>query len=277
MDWRSIKQVIYGGIYLGILALIIYIIFFVILIPPSCYDGKRNQGEEGIDCGGPCPSCEIRDLAPIQVIQTVFFVDNEDWTIDLGALIKNPNVSWGIKEFDYAFLLKDAEGKELGKKSEKAFVLPGQTRWIILPKVGLSNLGVPRGAKISKAELVIYPISPYNWQKLRPFAKEASLVTKNVRLTLLTPPRVGFAELFGDIENRSSFVLNEVEAYGVLFGPTGEIVAIGKSAAMTLRPGETRHFLILWTKKTLNTPQNFYAEGTANFLKDDTFVRQFGI
>jgi len=26
--------------------------------PPSCDDGKQNQGEEGIDCGGPCPPCE---------------------------------------------------------------------------------------------------------------------------------------------------------------------------------------------------------------------------
>lgn len=27
---------------------------------PTCYDGKQNQGETGIDCGGPCASC----LAP---------------------------------------------------------------------------------------------------------------------------------------------------------------------------------------------------------------------
>ena len=25
--------------------------------PSSCFDGIRNQGESGIDCGGPCPSC----------------------------------------------------------------------------------------------------------------------------------------------------------------------------------------------------------------------------
>ena len=24
----------------------------------SCEDGKQNQGETGIDCGGPCPNCE---------------------------------------------------------------------------------------------------------------------------------------------------------------------------------------------------------------------------
>lgn len=24
---------------------------------PTCYDGERNQGEQGVDCGGPCASC----------------------------------------------------------------------------------------------------------------------------------------------------------------------------------------------------------------------------
>ena len=28
-----------------------------ISFPPSCYDGKQNQGEEGIDCGYPCQQC----------------------------------------------------------------------------------------------------------------------------------------------------------------------------------------------------------------------------
>jgi len=26
--------------------------------PPTCRDGKQNQGETGVDCGGPCPVCK---------------------------------------------------------------------------------------------------------------------------------------------------------------------------------------------------------------------------
>jgi len=26
---------------------------------PTCSDGIQNQGEEGVDCGGPCPPCKI--------------------------------------------------------------------------------------------------------------------------------------------------------------------------------------------------------------------------
>lgn len=27
-------------------------------IPENCYDGELNNGEEGVDCGGPCPLCD---------------------------------------------------------------------------------------------------------------------------------------------------------------------------------------------------------------------------
>ena len=30
---------------------------FLVCLPPSCFDGVKNDGEEGVDCGGPCPSC----------------------------------------------------------------------------------------------------------------------------------------------------------------------------------------------------------------------------
>ena len=26
---------------------------------PTCDDGVKNQGEERIDCGGPCPACPV--------------------------------------------------------------------------------------------------------------------------------------------------------------------------------------------------------------------------
>ncbi|MBN1156165.1 hypothetical protein JXA85_00980 [Candidatus Woesearchaeota archaeon] len=29
---------------------------------PTCFDGIQNQGEDGIDCGGPCPPCGVRAI-----------------------------------------------------------------------------------------------------------------------------------------------------------------------------------------------------------------------
>jgi glycosidase len=29
-----------------------------LVVQPTCEDGKQNQGEQGVDCGGPCPACQ---------------------------------------------------------------------------------------------------------------------------------------------------------------------------------------------------------------------------
>ena len=44
--------------YLLLLALFFGFIYFMTRPEMTCTDGIKNQGEEGIDCGGPCPICE---------------------------------------------------------------------------------------------------------------------------------------------------------------------------------------------------------------------------
>ena len=29
----------------------------VVLVAETCHDGIENQGEDGVDCGGPCENC----------------------------------------------------------------------------------------------------------------------------------------------------------------------------------------------------------------------------
>jgi hypothetical protein len=275
---RLIKQILYGGLYLGIIAGIVYALIFRVLSPPSCSDGIRNQGEEGIDCGGPCPSCEIRTLAKIRVLQTVFFIHPQEGTIDLGAELKNPNLSWGVRDFNYAFILRDANGAELSRLSGTSFILPGETRWIIRPggTKDFPLVRLPAGGKVAKVEIEIAPINVHNWQKLRQFAKEASLVTKNLRYQIVTPPRVGFAELKGEVENRSAFLVDQVEVNAVLRAADNTIVAIGQTMLRTLRPGETRAFTIAWYKPFPGEVTRVEAWSHANFLNDATFVKQFG-
>ncbi|MEM4245109.1 MAG: MopE-related protein [Candidatus Nanoarchaeia archaeon] len=36
---------------------------------PTCYDGIKNQGETGVDCGGPCPACTAKTCGFGQITQ----------------------------------------------------------------------------------------------------------------------------------------------------------------------------------------------------------------
>ncbi|HNS96849.1 MAG TPA: hypothetical protein PKL73_07865 [Polyangiaceae bacterium] len=65
--------------------------------PPTCEDGRKNQGEEGVDCGGPCPPCPT-----IGFVHTEDFNGYPDWGPDgsykvSGSCHEDPYVEgWGL-------------------------------------------------------------------------------------------------------------------------------------------------------------------------------------
>ncbi|KKU42980.1 MAG: hypothetical protein UX56_C0001G0015 [Candidatus Azambacteria bacterium GW2011_GWD2_46_48] len=68
MDTRTQKQVIIAIFFLGILFFIGGGFYFAFRSPASCFDKIQNQGEEDIDCGGPCATaCEEKELKPLEI------------------------------------------------------------------------------------------------------------------------------------------------------------------------------------------------------------------
>lgn len=273
---RALKQILYGAFYIGIVFGTGYLIFFRVILPPSCTDGFKNQGETGIDCGGPCHSCDIKALSVPAVLRAVYFINQSERTIDLAAEIKNLNVSWGIRKFQYEFVLK-SEDKELARVPGESFILPAERRWIIRPGGGgeFPLISLPAAGQVQKVEFEIKSIGAAEWQKLKPFASEVSVITKNPGFRKINPLQ-GFAELRGEIENRSSFYIDEVEVNGVLFDAGGEVLAAGKTIVWTLRPGESRFFSIKWPAPFPGTVARPEALGHSNLLLDLNFLKQFG-
>ena len=70
---RRVKQVVYGILYLAILGGIVTGIYFLLLKQPaSCFDGIQNEGEAGIDCGGPCAVvCIPSTIQPLSALGAV--------------------------------------------------------------------------------------------------------------------------------------------------------------------------------------------------------------
>ncbi len=88
--------------------------------PPTCFDGKQNQGELGVDCGGPC---EL--LCPFQISQL-----QTSWTrgFRIGdgryavlAYIENPNRDMYTTNAHYRVLLLDKEGETVAVQHGTTF------------------------------------------------------------------------------------------------------------------------------------------------------------
>jgi len=137
MPERFIKKFIYSILTFVVIFFIGFLIFKIVEPNPSCFDRKLNNGESGIDCGGPCQSCEIQKLTMLEYgSNAAGFLQNNNYFIY--TKVTNINDNWGAKEFEYVFyFVKNVEEK--GKTKEKvvkqientSYILPNQVKYIV--------------------------------------------------------------------------------------------------------------------------------------------------
>ena len=152
MNKRIIKQIIIALITLGIFSLIGGGIYLVHRPEATCFDGVQNQGEEGIDCGGPCISCELKYDPPIFVSEDPIILINENNRIDVLFKLINLSEDWGAKHLSYKVIFKgDNEAKQEFIKS--GFILPHETRYFLASNLVLGFQPTNVDIEIIKEEI----------------------------------------------------------------------------------------------------------------------------
>jgi len=131
LSWRFKKQLIYGSFILFIFLLIFLSIFFLIKKPtkPSCFDGKKNQGEIDIDCGGPCPPCSLKTALPFKIFNQQFIVHEN--SIDLLALLENPNKNLFLKKLNYYFEIYGYDNNYTTTTIKETALYPSSKKYIV--------------------------------------------------------------------------------------------------------------------------------------------------
>jgi hypothetical protein len=141
---RIFKKFLYGSAFLSLLGItILGIYYFFMHSEPTCFDNLQNQTETGIDCGGPCILCEIKNInsedfekdVEVQIIQA------GEGQIALFTKVKNPSNIYGA-EFNYKFSIFNKLGGESVQISGKSFVDTEETRYITVPLVKIDKRDV---------------------------------------------------------------------------------------------------------------------------------------
>jgi hypothetical protein len=241
------------------LSIVGVILFFVItttwiLFRPeerTCFNGVKDIGEEGIDCGGFCEKeCPPPDKPPtvrdISVKWAKFVEDGEN-NYDLVAKISNDNENWGISLVDYKFNIYSKEGKVINTVSGKSYIMPkgflksSNSRYII-------ENNFKTYEDIEKVSLELYN---FNWCEVKNLRELPEL---DVEIIRIINKDHGFIEngeefyyVFGVTENISKYSFFKVDINIVIFDDYGELVAVGKTNQWTLKSGAGWEFKIFWT------------------------------
>jgi len=234
MNKRFIKQIIIAFILILILSGFGFLVYYFSRPGPTCTDGIQNQSEEGIDCGGPCSSCDVVNLDEVKVIWAKAIPAQNNF-YDLAAQIRNPNQNHGSGEVSYKFELYDDTGNIVVQRSGQTFILPNQTKY-------LTQTRVMANRSVSQVRLLFEQVE---WQKMDDY-QSPQLFIQQKEYRLLGGEEAGFSQARAILVNKSNFDFDKIDIDILLFNLDHNLLALNSTEMRTLLSGQERDFVATW-------------------------------
>jgi hypothetical protein len=149
------------------------------------------------------------------------------------SIIKNPNKDLVSKEVNYTFRFFDAAGKEIGKATDKTYLLAGEEKYLVLPNIRLTE--IPQKVQLE----IPSPI----WK--RRFIVPNILIRTGIPRYQDTTDPVGFS-LESTISNLSNTTIDQVKISAIVFDAGGKVLAVNQRIENTLIPKENRDYKMSW-------------------------------
>ena len=232
MMWARRRQSIY---FAAATALAVLVLGFSYLLfsdkQLSCFDGRKNGGEVGIDCGGSCQllcSSQVSDF--VVLWSRAFQVTPEVYNVV--AYVENPNFNAGIENITYTFTLVDDEGVLIKQRKGATFIVPNGVTAIFEGGV-ITGRRVPARTFFEFSEKPVWTRAVDNSEQLK--------VTSRVLRDKETDPRIDAV-----IKNESIEDLFNVEFVTVVSDINGNAIAASQTVIPLLEKQSQRNIVFTW-------------------------------
>ena len=223
--WATKRKLKYtSGIILAALVIIGIPAFLILYKAPSCSDGIQNEGEQGIDCGGPCRTlCQNDFLPPV-----VLWASDEQVVpglYNLAAYVENPNPDAGAVNVPYEFSVFDSQGVLITKVDGTMDIPPNRN---LLAFVGAVNMQqrIPAAGGVQFSFL-----SPPVWAQAQDTLGDISISNKQY-----SEDSVG-ASLQATLTNTGLTSYNNLTVFSVLSDINGNELGFSKTLINTIPGG----------------------------------------
>src|SRR3989344_1208469 len=256
---RTFKRIFIGAIYLVIFGAIIGGTYWY-KTKPTCFDGRQNGQEEGVDCGtlacGKACSVAIKEIK----IQTAEFVTAKDGISEAVMEIYNPNVGQAIADGAHTLIFEDFSGNETKRfEGNKFYIFPGQTKLIVRGNIP----GIPAGSKM-RIEL-----ESINWRETGDLPNAAFAV----RQEALLPGIQSSYEAV--VSNNSDYDFKKVDVAVVVRDSSGNLVTAVTTNIQTFLARTNRSFKVSWPFE-LPADAVVRTHVETNLLDDSNFIKSAG-
>ena len=232
MSWSGKRKFGYLTLFVGVIVLFAGVpIFFSFYEKPTCFDGKINQGERGVDCGGPCSQLCSADYTAPRIFWT-YQTRVVSGVYNVMAYGENPNQSVGAEDVPYSFKLYDAEGILVAEKRGRGSIPPAS-------KFAFFEGGIQTG-KREPVRATVDIISSPQWTFARAYT---SLRTLSIDVSSEGVGTRAEARIKNEYINTT---IADINAVIILYDAEGNRVAFSKTRIESIAPGETQTLYFTW-------------------------------
>lgn len=218
--------------YIGILVLIALLaaVYFIYRAIPSatCFDDKKNQGEAGVDCGGPCKPC-LENLSQPVILWTRLF-KLTDGLYEVAALVENTHNSAASDNIFYRIKIYNEENIVVGLKEGSTFINPNEKFLILDPTFAV-------GQRLPVRALV--EIDPVKWRYAE--YSPPNVVAVSREFSLRPQPRLSVI-----LKNNDIFPADNIQVSAILSDETGKVIGVSSTNIDKIEGEATRSAFFSW-------------------------------
>ena len=232
MSWSSNRKTLYFIIVLFVIIVLIALpIFFLVYKAPTCFDGKRNGNETGVDCGGSCSRLCASAFLPASVSWSRY-EEIAPSLYNLAAYIINPNPEGEAKNVPFKFSLYDNHGIPIEEYTGYVDLPPHRNSLAFIGAINVKN------RKIGKVTFE-FTDAPQWRKRVDPLS---SLV---ISAKDYSEDESGSSLMVG-LKNTGSSPINKITVFAVLFGGDGNALGFSKTVVDGIYSGQTTTAPFTW-------------------------------
>jgi Mg-chelatase subunit ChlD len=241
--WSSHRRALVSLIILvALIALVGVPIYLFFHKDPTCFDGRKNGLEIGVDCGGDCRLFCVDETLPLISVGDPRIVVVSPGIYEVVAIFDNPNPTANVTRAQYTINLYESSSSTPSKVIEGSTFIPKAGSFVIFE-------GPFSFDKLPVRAVLEWNDSTLIWLRNDESAPELTISGK--RLTGEdSQPR-----LEASLSNNSLDRVSNIELTAVISDDTGNIVAASKTFIDALNPSNSTPIIFTWPHR-LNLSEN---------------------
>ncbi|MEK7082111.1 MAG: hypothetical protein AAB915_00320 [Patescibacteria group bacterium] len=258
-SWRARRQLVAFLLIAAVFAGIAFYGASKFLPSPTCFDSRKNQTELGVDCGGTCAPCELRNPKSVSIFWARV-ARAAPGIFDAAALVENPNEVLSSASLRYEFIFFDDVG-QIGQRDGSAFIFPQERVYIVEPHIELSR----------NPARVEFRIAGIDWQARQDIPPTLVVQDRQYRIRETPAGRQSTAE--ATIANASQFDFRRMETAIVVLDREGNLIGANRIVNENIRAGGTAEVVSLWPAELSGEAAALEIQPRVNIFLPDAAVK----